>query len=162
LVKHLQDQVRYYVLCLSKENITLLEGTNGSLDPVRVPGMPRGMREFQTHHINHGTSHRFSSGSGMGAGHGGSEFDHEKEDMRSLFKAVDRARSDHARPPQSPHLGDLPPLLRHLPRHVEESGSHGGVDRRRSDEDDARRSSGTRPRDPRRTGSPRWPKLAEQ
>ena len=91
LVKHLQDQVRYYVLSLSKENITLLEGTNGSLDPVRVPGMPRGMREFQTHHINHGTSHRFSSGSGMGAGHGGSEFDHEKEDMKALFKAVDRA-----------------------------------------------------------------------
>lgn len=91
LVKYVQDQVRYYVLTLSKENITLWEGTNQTLDPVHVPGMPRGMREFETHHNLHNTSHRFSSGGGKGAGHGGSDSQFEKDDLRALFKAVDRA-----------------------------------------------------------------------
>lgn len=91
LVKYVQDQVRYYVLTLSKENITLWEGTNRTLDPVHVPGMPRGMREFETHHNLHNTSHRFSSGGGKGAGHGGSDSQYEKDDLRALFKAVDRA-----------------------------------------------------------------------
>src|SRR5436190_10503821 len=48
LVKRLQSEVRYFVLALTRENVTLFEGSRDSLDVVHVPGMPRGLHELDT------------------------------------------------------------------------------------------------------------------
>ena len=53
LVKQLQGEVRYYVLALTRENVTLFEGNRDQLDVVHVPGMPRGLHELETRDSGH-------------------------------------------------------------------------------------------------------------
>lgn len=90
LVKYLQGEIRYYVLSVTKENVTLWEGGRDSLDAVVVPGMPRGLRELEE-----GRGKDYIAGVVRSTGpgrsvHGGGEPD-PKSDLKSLFRAVDRA-----------------------------------------------------------------------
>ncbi len=89
LVKYLQGEIRYYVLSVTKENVTLWEGGRDSLDAVVVPGMPRGLRELEEGRASHITGVVRSTGAGRSV-HGGGEPD-PKSDLKSLFRAVDRA-----------------------------------------------------------------------
>lgn len=98
LVKRLQGEVRYFVLALTRENITLFEGTRDTLDIVRVPGMPRGMHELETTTAVPSTSTRTTSPGGSTGGGtvfygsaGDSRANELKEETRSLFRMVDRA-----------------------------------------------------------------------
>ncbi len=91
LLKYLQGEVRYYVLALTKDNVTLFEGGRESLDPVHVPGMPRGMRELESKAHGQGVAVRSTSGHGtVHFGTSGSE-DDGKQDLRAMFRLVDRA-----------------------------------------------------------------------
>lgn len=92
LVKLLQGAVRYYVLALTRENVTLFEGTRESLDVVHVPGMPRGMHELASKLTEPNTSARSTTGSGaIYYGSGTSHANELKDETRSLFRLVDRA-----------------------------------------------------------------------
>lgn len=92
LVKYLQGEIRYYVLAVAKENVTLFEGGRDHLDPVNVPGMPRGLRDLDKPDAtrrDQGLGARHSGGGTLYYG-AGAEGD-GKEDLRVLFRAVDRA-----------------------------------------------------------------------
>jgi hypothetical protein len=96
LVKVLQGEVRYYVLALTKENISLFEGNRERLDVVHVPGMPRGLREVETKTFDSSMSAKTTSpGSGGGTimfGSGGTSHTNElKDELKSLFRMVDKA-----------------------------------------------------------------------
>jgi hypothetical protein len=98
LVKRLQSEVRYYVLALSKENITLFEGNQDQLDVVNVPGMPRGLRDLATRSVESSMSAK-TIGPGPGAGSGTVMFgsgresltNERKDETRALFRIVDKA-----------------------------------------------------------------------
>jgi hypothetical protein len=98
LVKRLQGEVRYYVLALTKENVTLFEGNADKLDVVHVPGMPRGLRELELKTSEPNMAAK-TVGSGPGSGSGTVMFgkgspshaNEMKEEARSLFRMVDRA-----------------------------------------------------------------------
>lgn len=98
LVKRLQGDVRYYVLALTKENITLFEGNSDQLDVVHVPAMPRGMRDLESKISAPMTSSRTTSAPGTSSGgaafFGSSGVSHTnelKEETKSLFRMVDKA-----------------------------------------------------------------------
>ena len=95
LVKLLQGEVRYYVLALTKENITLFEGNRETLDVVNVPGMPRGMRDLATKTFESSLSAKTTApGAGGGTvmyGSGPSLTNEHKEELKSLFRMVDKA-----------------------------------------------------------------------
>jgi hypothetical protein len=98
LVKQLQGEVRYYVLALTRENVTLFEGNRDQLDVVHVPGMPRGMRELETKSFDTSLSAK-TTGATPGAGGGtvmfgsgrSSHVNELKEETRDLFRMVDKA-----------------------------------------------------------------------
>lgn len=98
LVKTLQGDFRYYVLALTRENITLFEGTRDELDVVHVPGMPRGLRELETRSFDSSMSAK-TIGSGPGAGSGtvmfgssrSSHANEQKDETKALFRMVDKA-----------------------------------------------------------------------
>jgi hypothetical protein len=98
LVKRLQGEIRYYVLALTRENITLFEGNREKLDVVHVPGMPRGMRDLETKTFDTSLSAK-SIGSTAGAGSGtvmfgsgrSSHVNEMKEETKTLFRMVDKA-----------------------------------------------------------------------
>src|SRR4029078_12956046 len=69
LVKQLQGEVRYYVLALTRENVTLFEGNRDKLDVVHVPGMPRGMHELEKKAFDTSMSAK-TTGATPGAGGG--------------------------------------------------------------------------------------------
>jgi hypothetical protein len=97
LVKELQGEVRYFVLALTRENVTLFEGSREKLDVVRVPGMPRGLHELETNTTapTLGAKTTAATGSGGGTvifGKGAPSHANEmKEETRSMFRMVDRA-----------------------------------------------------------------------
>jgi Bacterial archaeo-eukaryotic release factor family 3 len=95
LVKLLQGEVRYYVLALTKENISLFEGNRETLDVVHVPGMPRGMRDLETKTFESSLSAKTTSpGAGGGTvmyGSGPSLTNEHKEELKGLFRMVDKA-----------------------------------------------------------------------
>jgi hypothetical protein len=99
LVKSLQGEVRYYVLALTKENITLFEGNNEKLDVVHVPGMPRGMHELELKKTTEPTSNAKTTAPAGGAGGGTvifgagkvSHTNEMKEELKSLFRMVDKS-----------------------------------------------------------------------
>jgi hypothetical protein len=99
LLKSLQGELRYYVLALTRENITLFEGSRDKLDVVHVPGMPRGMRELETRSFDTSLSAK-SIGSAQGGAGGGtvmfgsgrsSHINEQKEETKALFRMVDKA-----------------------------------------------------------------------
>lgn len=106
LLKHVQEESAYYVLALTKENVTLYRGHDHELSVVPTPGMPRGMRELVGHRVDHSVSKRMTTavaGAGGGArffGPGGSDANDAKEDLKSFFRMVDKAvvQATHARP----------------------------------------------------------------
>lgn len=103
LVKYLQGEVRYYLLTVAKENVTLWEGGRDTLDPVVVPGMPRGLRELEeTRGRDYAAGAVRSTAPGR-AVHGGSEAD-PKEDLRALFRYVDRALLAYTHAERTPLL----------------------------------------------------------
>lgn len=97
LVKRLQSEMRYYVLALTKENITLFEGNSDQLDVVNVPGMPRGMRDLETKTAEPSMSAKSIGSGGAGSGtvmFGSSRSSHVndlKDDTKSMFRMVDKA-----------------------------------------------------------------------
>jgi Bacterial archaeo-eukaryotic release factor family 3 len=96
LVKLLQGEVRYYVLALTKENISLFEGNRETLDVVNVPGMPRGLRDVDTKQFESSLSAKTTApGAGGGTvmfGSGRDSLTNEhKEELKALFRTVDRA-----------------------------------------------------------------------
>jgi hypothetical protein len=98
LVKRLQGEFRYYVLALTIENITLFEGNSEQLDVVHVPGMPRGLRDLELKTSEPGLNAKTTSaGTGggtimFGTAKGGASHANEmKEEVRSLFRMVDKA-----------------------------------------------------------------------
>jgi hypothetical protein len=97
LVKRLQGEVKYYVLALTKENITLFEGTDEKLDVVHVPAMPRGLRDLESKISAPMTTSRTNSAPGTTGGpmfYGSSGVSHTnelKEETKSLFRMVDKA-----------------------------------------------------------------------
>ncbi|HYC77325.1 MAG TPA: hypothetical protein VEI02_06825, partial [Planctomycetota bacterium] len=90
LVKYLQGDVRYYLLTATRENVTLWEGGRESLDVVRVPEMPRGLRDLETARQKEATLGARQAGFGASVFYGGGGTD-GKSDLRQLFRAVDRA-----------------------------------------------------------------------
>jgi hypothetical protein len=98
LVKLLQGEVRYYVLALTKENISLFEGNRETLDVVNVPGMPRGMRDLEEKSFESSMSAKTTSaapGAGGGTimfGSGRASHTNElKDELKGLFRMVDKA-----------------------------------------------------------------------
>jgi hypothetical protein len=103
MVKYLQGEVRYYLLTIAKENVTLWEGGRATLDPIAVPGMPRGLRELEE-----GRGKDVATGivRNVGPGrsvHGGGEVD-GKQEIRALFRAVDRALLSYTHDEKAPLL----------------------------------------------------------
>jgi Bacterial archaeo-eukaryotic release factor family 3 len=98
LVRHLQTRSRFYVLALTKQNVTLYEGSDDDLRIVPVPGMPRGMHELVGHRAARAVSKRTTTAvAGAGGGPvffgpgGSSDADDAKNDLESFFRMVDRA-----------------------------------------------------------------------
>ena len=95
LVRAIQDNDRFQVLCVSLENVALYEGDRDRLDPVTLKGVPRTMHEsLPGEPVPEGPESLLE----------GIEKDQRKREwVRGHFRAVDRAFwENHSRPARLP------------------------------------------------------------
>jgi len=119
LVRVLQSEDRYQVLCLSRTNVTVYEGTRYGLDEITSDKIPINLEaalgsDLTKPYLTGGSYNGSGNGSGepfMHHGHGGKSSEDEKDIVR-FFREVDRAvLNEHSIP------SGLPLILVTLPEY---------------------------------------------
>ena len=94
LIRSLNTNLRYVLIALGRKRVEVFEGTEASLTPVEVPGVPGAMAEFAARRPGRRALSAHSEGRGGGVrrvhGAGGTEAS-VKDDLVPYFRAVDRA-----------------------------------------------------------------------
>lgn len=102
LIRYLQSQRRWYVLCLAGNEVRFFEATATGLAAKNVPDMPRTPEDADIVTSEKPGLSSHSSGGGHLVQHGGSEARSASEDRARWFRAIDQAVCRLLRDEQAP------------------------------------------------------------